>query len=337
MNATEGSADPLSELVGAEQLIGLDHLAFVGVYPLGLHGGKLRAFLRQQTGGDPYAPAAFLDLPVMLADPPPHFLALVQEGIVPDQKQRLLAGRDKLLRAPREKPGRDGAYEATIHEGHPRPLKLGGEEPVAGDGLGSVLGERSLHQAQRLSLFAPIMQSGQELSAPPALVLEPRGHLRIAFREAYQPVAAPLFIAYSGSGEMIQRLALCQRTRSLARVAQVVSALTRSSLRPSSRLTSAAISSTQRLIFLPKFLGRRWSNSRRTWALRSSKATWMRSGREEPGLRAFGPSRLKLWMASRTVCELHPRFWVIWGAISLRALAKSIWQRCRRICTTEVG
>src|SRR5215203_4129948 len=57
------------------------------------------------------------------------------------------------------------------------------------------------------------------------------------------------------TGEVIQRLALSQRTPSRSKVARTVSPLTRSFVKPSSKLTSAAISNVHRLLCLPNFRG----------------------------------------------------------------------------------
>src|SRR5215208_4448136 len=72
---------------------------------------------------------------------------------------------------------------------------------------------------------------------------------------SHQSVAPPFFLAYRGSGEVIQRLARCQRTPILAKVARIVSPLTRSFVSLSSKLTCAAISKDHKLLSLPNFLG----------------------------------------------------------------------------------
>ena len=127
---------------------------------------------------------------------------------------------------------------------------------------------------------------------------------------------------------MIHRLARIHRTpSSRASVARMVSPETRLWVSPSSKATSAAISSVQRLESWPNSLAERCKSSRRASALSSSKAAWMRFGREEPASRASGPLSLKAWMASRTVCWAHPRFVAICGTSSPLELAKSIWDR----------
>ena len=107
----------------------------------------------------------------------------------------------------------------------------------------------------------------------------------------------------------------------------MVSPETRSSVSPSSKATSAAISKVQRLEERPNSLGERWSISLRVSALRSSKASRVLLGREDLARRASRPLRLKSLMASRTVWEAHPRFRAILGARWPFELAKSICER----------
>jgi hypothetical protein len=123
-------------------------------------------------------------------------------------------------------------------------------------------------------------------------------------------------------------LARCQRTpRRRASVARTVSPHTRFSIKPRSKLTSAAIASVQRLVSLPNSLGERCSISLKASAPFSSKAAWVLLRREEPATRASRPRSLKSWIASRTVCAPQPRFLAICGACSPLELAKSIWDR----------
>src|SRR5215213_10353886 len=54
VRAAESRADPICQLVSAEQTVGLDHLAFA-MNPLGLHRIEPRTLLRQQTSDDPHS------------------------------------------------------------------------------------------------------------------------------------------------------------------------------------------------------------------------------------------------------------------------------------------
>jgi hypothetical protein len=110
-------------------------------------------------------------------------------------------------------------------------------------------------------------------------------------------------------------------------VARMVSPETRPSVSPSSKATSAAISKVQRLLSYPNSLGERWSIPLKALALSWSKASRVLIGREEMRRRASKPLSLKSFMASRAVCEAHPRFLAILGARSPLALARSIWHR----------
>src|SRR3712207_295772 len=146
-------------------------------------------------------------------------------------------------------------------------------ESVARDGLriGVVFFDHLLNQTQRLTLFAKAVQVRLRCSAPPTLVQEAHNPIELVLRQPHQSIAPPFFLAYSGSGEVSQCLALCQRTPILAKVARIVSPDTRSLVRPSSKLTSAAISIVQRVLSLPNSLGLRWSISPKAFILFSSK------------------------------------------------------------------
>src|SRR3954466_13723386 len=261
VRAIEGKTHPLRQLLSAEQTIGLRDTA-LAVHPLGFYRVQPRAVSRQVATYDPHALlllVPLVHLPVVLLYPPPDLLAHVPAGVVPHQHQHLLAHRRQFLRAPRKELGSYPAYGASVHEAQPRLLKLRHEQPVAGDGLRlrGVCGERLLDQARWPPIPAPGVQRGESQATPPGLVLEAHHPLGIDLREANQPVAAPFFLSYSGSGLVIQRLARSQRTPMLFRVTRTVSALTRSSVIPSSKLASAAKASVHRLVSLPNSLGLR--------------------------------------------------------------------------------
>src|SRR3712207_494236 len=117
------------------------------------------------------------------------------------------------------------------------------------------------------------------------------------------------FLSYKGSGEVIQRFARCHLTpRRRESVARMVSPETRLCVIRSSKATSAAIESVQRLVSRPNSLGERCSSPLKASALSSSKASRVRRGREDLAIRASTPLALKSWMASRTVCWPQPRF-----------------------------
>src|SRR5215208_8484568 len=306
MWTAEYPADPVSEFVGAQRTLRLYHLTFA-MDPLGLYGVKPRALLGQKAAYDPHSISTLFDLEVMFSEPPPELFRDVPAGVVPDENHNLLSNRFELLTTPPEKLSRYRANGPTIHETQPRLIELRQLESVAGDRfrIGIVFSDRFLKEAQRLSLFGPAAQGRQGQPTPPALVLKTHCPLGVSRGHLHQSIATSFF-SYKGSGELIQRLARCQRTpRRRAKVARMVSPETRLSTSPSSKATCAAISKVQRLESLPNSLGERWSLSLKVKALFWSKTARGLLGREEPGARASRPMSLKSWMASRTVC------WVI--------------------------
>src|SRR4051812_21403681 len=283
MSTAEDPTDPIRELISAQQTIGLHHFS-LAVGPLRLYSVQPRALLGQQATDDPDPTAALFDLAVMLAEPAPNLAAYVPTGVIPDEEQDLLADCLEFFAAPRKEAGSYPAHGSTIHEPQPRLVEPWQIESVAGDGLriGIVLGDRLLDEAHRLSLLGPATQGGQSQPTPPALVLKTCGPLRIGLGHAHQSVAPPFFLWYRGSGELIHRLARRQCTpRRRESVARMVSPQTRFSIKPCLKLTSAAISRVQRLVSLPNSLGEWCNNSLKASAPCSSKAAWVRLGREE--------------------------------------------------------
>src|SRR5215207_9270549 len=264
----------VGQLIGTKQTVGFDHFS-LAMYPFGLHSVEPRALLGQQTADDPHSLLlALFQSPVAPTDPPSDLPAYVPTCVVPDQHQHLLADGGQLLAAPLQKARGYTAYGTAVHKAQPRLFQFGHVHSVAGDGLriGVVFSERLLHQTQGLASFAEAVQVRLGHPAPPALVAEAHNPVEMTRCQAHQSVAPPFFLAYSGSGEVIQCLALCQRTPIRAKVARMVSPLTRSFVRPSSKLTFAAISIVHKLLFLPNSLGLRWSIWRKASAPFSSKA-----------------------------------------------------------------
>src|SRR5215212_2458611 len=150
---------------------------------------------------------------------------------------------------------------STIYKPKPPLLELRHEESVAGDGLRVrvVFGERLLHEARGLAILAPGVHRWQGKAR--------LHHVSSSKPTAQSPGCSPpsasggrgafFSCVNSGSGLVIQRLARSQRTPILSRLARTVSALTRSSVIPSSKLTSAARSKVHRLVSLPNSLGLR--------------------------------------------------------------------------------
>src|SRR5215207_3679733 len=276
VRTSECRADSLGQLVGSKQPLRLYNLA-LAVDPLGLYRIEPRALFWQQAAYDPHSSfaAAPFNLSVVRGDPLSNLFGDVPACVVPDQHPYPLACCFELLGAPRKETSSYPAHRVTIDKAHQHLLKLGHIKPVAGDGFGIrvVFGDRLLEEAQRFSLLAPAMQRGQSRPTPPALITETHcPGVGMLGRHPHQSLAPPFFLAYSGSGEVIQRLARSQRTPNRARVARTVSPVIRSLVSPSSQLTSAAISKVQRLLCLPNLRGSWWSNSRKASACSESKA-----------------------------------------------------------------
>src|SRR5215212_1962171 len=201
MRTVENPADPVCQLVGREQPLGLYHLA-LAVDPLGLHRVEPRALDGQEADDDPYSLATVLDSSVVRGNPPSYLFGDVPGGVVPDQHPNLLARRPKLLAAPRQKAGAYPAHGAAIRETYPHILQLGHIKPVAGDGLriGIVFLDRSFDEAQGLTCFAPAIEGRPRQAAEPALVQEvqeTRDPLGASFGQADQSVAPPVAPPFS--------------------------------------------------------------------------------------------------------------------------------------------
>src|SRR5215207_7155517 len=258
MGTTKRPAHPLGEFVRAQQSIELHDLA-LAMNPFRLDGVQPRTLFREKATDDPHPTAALLHFSVVFAEPSPHLPGDVPACVVPDKKQGLLANSFEALAAPREKPRAYGAHRPAVDEPYPHVLEPWKVEAVAGYGLGVgvVLGDRLLDHARGLALLGEGAQSGQRHPAPPAFVLKAYCPLGVGRSHLHQSVAPPFFRSYKGSGEVIHRLARCQRMpRRRQSVARMVSPETLFSVRPSSKAASAAISRVHRLLSYPNSLGR---------------------------------------------------------------------------------
>ena len=161
-------------------------------------------------------------------------------GVVPDEHPHFLAEHFEFLGAPIEKPSSYPAHWPAIDEPQPRLLKLGDIQPVAREGLrrmGVVFGNRPLNETQRLPLLGEALKGREE---PPCCSTStrprsPQPSSRGRSRPSSSAGCAAFFLSYSGSGEVIHRLARCQRTPIRSRVARIVSPETRFSVSPSSK------------------------------------------------------------------------------------------------------
>src|SRR3712207_598903 len=189
VSTAEDFANPIGELVSAEQLLGLRNLAFA-VDPLGLYRIKPRALGGQQTWHYPHstaAAAAGFDLAVVSSDPLSDLMAFVPACVVPDEKQSLLAPLFEPVAAPRKELGCYGAHRATVHEPQPGIFELRQIKPIAGEclGLGIVLSGLLLEEAHRRGLCGihPRMQARSLKAGEPRLVLKAQSPLRVALSE----------------------------------------------------------------------------------------------------------------------------------------------------------
>src|SRR5215212_239318 len=172
VRTTEDPADPVCQLVCAEQSLGLRDLAFA-VDPLGLYCVQPRALGGQKARDYAYSTAAFFDLAVVGADPLAHPTAFVPARVVPDQEQGLLAPRFEPSATPLEKPRGYGAHRPTVHKPKPALLDFRQIQPIAGEGLrlGIVLARLFVQEAHRLSFLGPRAQRRPLEARKPALAL----------------------------------------------------------------------------------------------------------------------------------------------------------------------
>src|SRR5918996_4157 len=335
-------ADPLGQFPATEQPVGLHHPAF-GMDPARFYGVEPGAFGGQEAGQNPYPRSCPFDLTVVLLDPALDLLANVPGGIVPHQEQRFLTQSFQLATDPGQERDRHPADGTTLHKAQPDLLGWGvsgppaHQQPITSQGFGVrvILGHRLLYQRQRLASLGPGVHPGASQPAEPTLILEAQGPVRMGGRQENQPISGPFFRAYAGSGLVIHSLARCQRVPRRARVARMVSPLTRWGVNPCWKLTSAANSRVHRLVGLSKVRGLWCNKARNCSAFSPGKAAWIVWGREDPLLRLSKPARLNARMALRAVCSSQPRWWAIWGARSPRALASRIWQRRRTKASAE--
>lgn len=253
--AAQGSVDAVSQLVGGQETVGLNHLA-LAVNPFGFDGIEPGALGRQLAAEEPHALASRFDLLIMGADPGAHGATDVPGGVVPDQQQRRRAVCRQPVTAPGEELRGDGAERTvldTAQQGSLAPLASvvpgAQQQPIAGQGLGIrvVARDRLLDQAQGL-VVRPGVAGGLGYPTPPTLIRKAQGPGRMRPRQTDQAVALTFFRAYSGSGLVIQRLARSQCSPAWARTARIVSPVTRRGVIPWRAASSAAIANVQTLL-----------------------------------------------------------------------------------------
>jgi len=194
VDTAEHPADPVGELVSTEQPLGLDDLAFA-VYPLGLYGIEPRAFRRQKAGHYPYSGFAIIifDLAIVGGDPVAHFMTFMPGGVVPDQKQRLLASGLEFVTTPLKKLRGYGAHRAAVNESQPGLFEFRQIQPVAGQclWLWVVLSRLFLDEARGTALIGPRMQVWLLEARKPHLILKAHRPLGMALGKGDQPITGP--------------------------------------------------------------------------------------------------------------------------------------------------
>ncbi len=212
-------------------------------------------------------------------------------GVLPDQKQSLLAPLLELLAAPPKKLRAYSAHRTTIDEPQPALFKLGQIHPVAGEGLrsfaGLILSRLLLQKMHRLCGIRPRVQARSLEAGEPALLFESQSPIRMGFGEPYQPIWSPFLRAYWGSGLSIQR------SLPSPSAPQALRALPGWSLATELPLGYALLKAhlcgvlqcPEGISSLPNFLGSWWSDSQRASLRSSSKARWVCFGGEEPATR----------------------------------------------------
>src|SRR5919198_3090416 len=123
--AAKSSADAVLQFLGGEQPRWLRH-PLLASQPLGLDWVEPRTLGGQVAGDQPHALAGLLDLPVVLAHPRAHDLAVVPGGVVPDQQHGARAALLGTRRTPAQEVDGDRADGAALDEAQPEILAAAG-------------------------------------------------------------------------------------------------------------------------------------------------------------------------------------------------------------------
>jgi hypothetical protein len=251
---------PLGYLLRGQDMGRFDHGAFP-MDPLGLDGVQPGTFTRQPTRDDAHSTPCLLDVAVMRSQPRPHQLAFVPRGIVPHQQQGTLFEGSQPVTAPGQKLERQRTHGLACGKPEPelRRRRGGGtqQQAIAGQGLGLgiIFGQRFFHQAQHALARRPGVHGRLRQATPPDFIAKTEHPLGMGGSQADQTIALFFFLAYAGSGLVIQCLARFHRVWSMVRAWRIVSPLTRRGVIPAAYATSAAKSRVQTLVGLPKVRG----------------------------------------------------------------------------------
>jgi hypothetical protein len=114
ISTSKVGTDPFSQLLGSEQAIVLNDVAFA-IHPFRLNPIELGTLKRQQERQDAHAFAALLDLLIVLTNPGANRLTLVPGGVIPDQEPVGLASFRQAVTAPHQELRGDGAHGSPRH------------------------------------------------------------------------------------------------------------------------------------------------------------------------------------------------------------------------------
>jgi len=345
MIRAEVDADTRGQLLSGQDAVSFSHRS-LAMYPLRLDVVQPGAFGGQQTGNDLNArltlSPTIKHLLVVRSYPVAHFSADMPGSIVPDEHQHPLAFLTQPLAHPLQVSSAHMADWSPINEAQKHLAGVFPQKPIAAQcfwvlfalvaGAFRNLRNVKLLQTQWLPLFSPGVHTWLRVATPPYLVcIADYPTLRCSANGTPNQGVSSLFLrVYSGSGEVIQSLALSHPTPSLCRVTRMRSMLTSRSVTPCSRHTSAASASVHTEVGLPKVRGLWCKIARNRSAFSASKMGCTVFGRRDFGRKQSSPSEwqaLMTLMTLRTICKEQPRLRAISEGRWPLEEASSIWHR----------
>jgi hypothetical protein len=252
---------PLGDLLGGQDT-GRCHHGTFPMDPLGLKGVQPGPFTRPPTRDEAHATPCLFDVAVMRAPPGPHHLAVVPRGIVPPPQPGALFQSRQAITAPGQALEGQRTHGLAWGTSEPELLRRRGggtqQHARAGQGLGlrSLFGQRFFPHAPPALARRPGVHGRRRQATPPDFIAKAEPPLGMDGSQANQSIALVFFLAYAGSGLVIQGVARFQRVWSLVRAWRIVSPLTRRGVSPAAYATAAAKSRVQTRVGLPKVRGR---------------------------------------------------------------------------------
>src|SRR5437763_440983 len=196
VRTSEVSTDPVSQKLPRKQPIVLNHVA-LSMNPLWLDGIEPGTLGGQKERQNAYPFSVLSHLLVVGTHPGAHLLAHMPGGIIPDQEPVALALGGQPLTTVVQKLGGDRAHGAPADKTQPHLVSLrllwGPRLPqhaIAGQrfGVGISLLPGLLHQAHGMVLILPGVHARQSEAAPPHLIEEPNGPVRLQAGPSNQAV-----------------------------------------------------------------------------------------------------------------------------------------------------